>query len=81
MNIPKTLAKIGSVYIEEAILAVLEGAEGLLPGEISDSLMRLFSASLQNLNSKDGFRIQSNYHAPHVVGASQTQVYGPYGDE
>ncbi len=36
MNIPKTLAKIGSVYIEEAILAVLEGAEGLLPGEISE---------------------------------------------
>lgn len=28
MNTPKTLAKIGSVYIEEAILAVLEGEEG-----------------------------------------------------
>ena len=28
MNTPKTLAKIGSVYIEEAILAVLEGEAG-----------------------------------------------------
>ena len=38
MNTPKTLAKIGSVYIEEAILAILEGEEGLLPQEISERL-------------------------------------------
>ena len=38
MNIPKTLAKIGSVYIEEAILVVLEGEEGLRPEEISERL-------------------------------------------
>ena len=38
MNTLKTLAKIGSVYIEEAILAVLEDEEGLLPGEISERL-------------------------------------------
>ena len=38
MNTPKTLAKIGSVYIEEAILAILEGEEGLLPQEISEQL-------------------------------------------
>lgn len=38
MNTPKTLAKIGSVYIEEAILGVLEGESGLLPGDISEQL-------------------------------------------
>ena len=38
MNTPKTLAKIGSVYIEEAILVVLEGEEGLRPEEISERL-------------------------------------------
>ena len=38
MNTPKTLAKIGSVYIEEAILAVLEDEKGLLPQEISERL-------------------------------------------
>ena len=38
MNTPKTLAKIGSVYIEEAMLAVLEGEEGLRPGDISEQL-------------------------------------------
>lgn len=35
MNTPRILAKIGSVYIEEAILAVLEGEEGLLPSSLS----------------------------------------------
>lgn len=38
MNTPRALAKIGSVYIEEAILAVLEGEDGLRAQEISDRL-------------------------------------------
>ena len=38
MNTPKMFAKIGSVYMEEAILAVLEGEEGLRPEEISERL-------------------------------------------
>ena len=38
MNTPRGMAQIGIAYFEEAILAVLEDEEGLLPNEISERL-------------------------------------------
>lgn len=78
MNTPKTLAKIGSVYIEEAILAVLEGEEGnLLPQEISehlgiptdtDGILRLANAIVLGFLTKlklEG-RVQDTDERPNV---------------
>ena len=77
MNTPKTLAKIGSVYIEEAILAVLEGEEGLLPHEISerlgiptdtDGILRLANAVVLGFLTKlklEG-RVQDTDEPPNV---------------
>ena len=78
MNTPKTLAKIGSVYIEEAILAILEDAEGnLLPQEISerlgiptdtDGILRLANAIVLGFLTKlklEG-RVQDTDERPNV---------------
>lgn len=78
MNTPKTLAKIGSVYIEEAILVVLEDAEGnLLPQEISerldiptatDGILRLANAVVLGFLTKlklEG-RVQDTDERPNV---------------
>ncbi len=77
MNTPKTLAKIGSVYIEEAILAILEGEEGLLPQEISerlgiptdtDGILRLANAIVLGFLTKlklEG-RVQDTIERPNI---------------
>lgn len=79
MNTPKTLAKIGSVYIEEAILAVLEEEAGLRPEEISerlgiptetDGILRLANPVVLGFLTKlklEG-RVQDTDELPNVAG-------------
>ena len=78
MNTPKTLAKIGSVYIEEAILANLRRrgrliASGNFGNDLafqrirmgfSASRMRLFSVSLQKLKLEG--RVQDTIERPNI---------------